>query len=391
MNGLTDDAAAWAHELLRSSDFAALAADCGTDAAELAELYDSLVRKALWTDPNARLLDLLDQIRRDHRERLTGGARLAVDYYDAARIVRARHHLASGEDAWLPDIDEIDGLNGTEFKRSRFGTLDVRGNRAVLSTLLEDYGLYPWRVQLIAEGESEVVALREIIEVAHGLSFERLGIAVTDMGGAGIPAKVDRLLGDLRAYANYFLLVFDNEGRARELIEALQRAGVVEGVGDQQRKALLAELVKAAKQLDDPPARRAALTAARTRAANMHEEPGAAPEFVLWRENFEADNFTNAELCSVVNDLAGGDAAINPADLEAAIPERPMTGIATVLLELVEKRGAMLSKPEFARALARYAVDHPEHGDDTRPLLALAEHLVRLTGADRRLIGRLRI
>lgn len=299
VNGLTGDAARWASELLRTSDFAALAEDCGIDAEGLASLYDQLAWQALCVDPNAAVLDLLDQTRRGHRERLQGRALLAVDYYDAARMLRAWHHLASGEREWLPDIDEIRGLNGTEFKRSRFGTLDVRGNRAVLPTLLEEYGLYPWRVQLIGEGESELVALRTIIEDRYGLSFERLGIAVSDMGGADVPTNAERLLGDLRAYANYFLLVFDNEGGARELIEALERAGVVEGVGDDQRKAFLAQLASAAKQLDDVEARRVALTEARERAARMPEKPGAAPEFVLWRENFETDNFTCGELCRV--------------------------------------------------------------------------------------------
>jgi hypothetical protein len=194
----------------------------------------------------------------------------------------------------------------------------------------------------------------------------------------------------MHAYANYVLLVFDNEGRARELIEALQQAGVVEGVGDDQRKALLTELAKAAKQLDNPEAQRAALSEARERAASMHEKPGAAPEFVLWRENFEANNFTHAELCSVINDLAGADAAVEMADLKAAIEERPKTGVATILVDLVESRGAQVSKPDFARALARFALEHPEHEGNTRPLLALAEHLVRLTSADRRLGGRLR-
>ena len=393
--GLTDDAADWAAELLRTSNFAALADDCGVGSEALASLYEQFARRALHTDPNVRLFDLLDQIRRSHRERLYGRARLAVDYYDAARMIRAWHHLASGDGDWLPDIDELRGLNGTDHKRSRFGTLDVRGNRAVLPTVLEDYGLYPWRVQLIGEGESELVALRTVIERGYGSSFERLGIAATDMGGAGVPPKAERLLGDLRIYANYFLLVFDNEGRARALIEALKQAGVVEGVGDDQKKARLAELTKAAKQVEDPDARRTALRGARERAANLHEEPGAAPEFVLWRENFEANNFTYPELCTVINSLiresAGADeATINPAELGAELAQRGEQGVATVLVDLAESRGAPLSKPDFARSLAEYALDHPDHEGETRPLLVLAEHLMRLSGADRRLQGRLR-
>lgn len=388
--GLTEDTADWASDLLRTSEFASLAADCGTDAEGLASLYEELVRKALYVDPNHRVLDLLDQIRRSHRERLDGPARLAVDYYDAARIIRMWHHRASEQDELLPDIDEIRGINGAEYKRRRFGTLEVRGNRAVLPTLLEDYGLYPWRVQLIGEGESELVALRTILEQGYGLSFERLGIAPTDMGGADIPAKAERLLGDLRTYANYFLFVFDNEGRTRELIEALEQAGVVEGVGDDQRKALLAELAAAARQLDDPDARRAALRSARERAASMHEEPGAAPEFVLWRENFEADSFTRAELCAVANDLVGGDPSIGEAELGAGIEQRQEAGIATVLVDHLEARGGRISKPDFARALALHALEYPQLDGAERPLLVLAEHLVRLAGADRRLKGQLR-
>lgn len=388
--GLTEDSAEWARDLLRNSDYAALAADCGVDADDLAALYDQLARQALRTDPNARILDLLDQVRRGHRERLTGPARLAIDYYDAARIIRSWHQRASGADEPLPDVDEIRGINGTEFKLARFGTLDVRGNRAVFPILLEDYGLYPWRVQLIGEGESELVALRTVVEDGYGLSFERLGIAVTDMGGADVPANAERLLRDLRTYANYFLLVFDNEGRARKLIEELQRAGVVEGVGAEQRKAFLSQLAEAAKQIDDEDARRVAMADARDRVSNMHEQPGVAPEFVLWRENFEANNFTELELCDVINTLISDEMAVDLASLEAAREKRPKAGIATVLVDLVESRGHQVGKPEFARALARYALDNPNYAGDTRPLLVLAEHLVQLTGADRRLSGRLR-
>lgn len=60
------------------------------------------------------------------------------------------------------------------------------------------------------------------------------------------------------------------------------------------------------------------------------------------------------------------------------------------MIELVESRGARISKPDLARELARYALAHPEYEGGTRPLLVLAEHLVRLSGADRRLRGSLR-
>ena len=398
--GLTEDAADWASEQLDSLDFAALAVDCGVTAEDLSGIYERLVYGGLRMDPNDHIVDLLDQLRRSRREDLKGAALHAVDYYDAARVLRSWHQRLTGD--LLPDIDEHRGMNGTRYKQSHFGTLDTRGNRGVLPLLLEDYGLYPWRVQLIGEGQSEIAALRVIVKEAYGLTFETLGIAVADMGGADIPAKAERLLGALRGYANYFLLVFDNEGKARELIDTLVRGGVIEGVSDEQRAVILRQAADAARQIDDPGARREALEAARTRASKLDEEPGAAPEFVLWRENFEADNFSPAEMLEVMETFAREEAGIEDfrltlADLDAALSEQREDkqgekAIASVVLDRAEEKDERfyLSKPDFASRLALHALDHPERDGKTRPVLELAGHLVQLTWADRRLAGELR-
>ncbi len=397
--GLTNDGSEWAIAQLGELNYAALAKECAVTPEDLRGIYEGLVYKALRIDPARDLFDLIDQVRRARRERLKASARLALDYYDAARVIRSWHGRIT--DDLLPDIDEYLGWNGTTYKESHFGTLDVRGNRAVLPVLLEDYGVYPWRVQLIGEGDSEIVALREIVEEGHGLSFETLGIAVVDMGGADIPAKAERLLGALRGYANYFLLVFDNEGTARAPIEELVRGNVIEGVSDQQRAAILRQAAEAAKQIDDPEARRDALRAARQHASHLHEEPGAAPEFLLWRENFEADNFTPREMFDVLQTYARQEVEIEDLrlsleEVEQRLDERRSVGedkaIASVLLELAEEKDErlLLSKPNFARWLARFALEHPEHDGKTRPILELAEHLVQLTWADRRLSGELR-
>jgi hypothetical protein len=138
VRGLTDNAGEWAMERLRMLDFAELATDCAVDADELKGIYDGLVFEGLAIDPTKQLFELLDQIRRSRRERLTGSARLALDFYDAARVIRSWHaHLT---DEQLPDVNEHLGLNGTEYTKRHYGTLDVRGNCAVLPILLEDYG-----------------------------------------------------------------------------------------------------------------------------------------------------------------------------------------------------------------------------------------------------------
>ena len=93
----------------------------------------------MFKDPTKSMMDLLDQINRGRRERLTGGALLALDHYDAARVLRHWHARLTGDE--LPDIDEFGGINGTEYKLRRFGTTDVKGRRDILPILLEEYGL----------------------------------------------------------------------------------------------------------------------------------------------------------------------------------------------------------------------------------------------------------
>jgi hypothetical protein len=386
-------------EQLESLDYAALAAECEIDAEGLSQTYKQLAEAGLRTDPAVELIDLMDQIRRSRRDKLTGAARRAVDFYDAARVLRSWHNRLTDE--WLPDVDELRGLNGTAYKKRRYDTVNVRGNRGVLPVVLEEFGLYPWRVQLIAEGRSEVTALRLILKEAYGLSFERLGIGVTDMGGADIPKKTEQLLSSFRGYANYFLLVFDNEGRAAEMTEALVQAEVIEGVGDEQRKAIRDEAAKAAKQIQDETARKEALREALDRANDLSQEPGAAPEFVLWKDNFEFDNFTKSELRRVIEDYAHknglDDFQLIAEEIEKAVKKgkkkkSSKKGIASLLLDTAKKRDSRfeLSKPDFARLLAEFALANPELKGKRRQILDLAEHLVQLTSADRRLIGRLR-
>ena len=91
------------------------------------------------------------------------------------------------------------GFGGQSAKQRLFGTTDLRGNRAVLPALLDLYDLYPYTVELIGEGNSELAALREIFDVGYGTSFERLGIHTIDMTGAEMPANTERLLASVRS------------------------------------------------------------------------------------------------------------------------------------------------------------------------------------------------
>jgi hypothetical protein len=392
--GLTDDAMEWAEQQGREADFTALADDCGVDVDALTEAYTGLVWRARRLDPNERIFVLLDALKSRTRARLQGAALRALDLYQAARVIRAWHAQLVEEP--LPDVDDFERLN-PEWKENRYGTMQLRFNREPLPAILDDHGLYPYRVQLIGEGDSELAALREVLIQAYGLRFERLGVIPVDIGGASVPAGVERLLGALRVYANYFLLVFDNEGRARELVEELERRGVVEGVSDEQRRRYLKDALESLREQtfasDEERAR--ALRGARKRAARLEEQPRQAPEFLIWRDSLEADNFSDDELCAAINDEAAArdiaDFAITPEALGSARAGDDRA-VASVLLGLAETHDPplQLSKPDFARALARYAVKNPDRDGQRRPLLVLAEHLVRLAQADRALVGRLR-
>jgi hypothetical protein len=391
--GLTEDAYEWTREQARRVDWQALTADCGVDADGLAGLYEQLTFEGRRIDPNERLFELVDAIRRNRRERFKGAALLAQDLYLAARLVR-RWHAQLGREV-LPDVDDV-GQIGANWKINYYGTDKLRGNRAALPAILDAYGLYPYRVQLIGEGASEIAMLREILDVRYGLTFEQLGIIPTDIGGADVPVDAERLLTAMRVFANYYLLVFDNEGRARDLVDELERRGVVEGVSDEQRRRFLSEAMRTIDEHATPAERLGQLRQARERAQRLDEEPGQAPEFFLWRENLEADNFMNAELCAVVTTEAASQGLsweLSDEDLERALAdEGDARGVASVLVDLAGRQDPPLEigKPQLARLLARYAVEHPEHEGDQRQVLQLAEHLVRLANADRMLIGRLR-
>lgn len=402
--GLTDDAALWARALRQTFDFEAAAADCAVTADDLAMLFDRFATHAHRVDPMLRLFDLVDQVDRSHRERLAGSALRALDLYDAARVLRVWH--AQLGDERLPDVDELVGSDARGVKRRLYGTDALRGNRAALPALLERFGLYPWRVQVIAEGKADLAMLEELLDVRFGYTFAELGIHAFSLDGADIPTNAELILGAVRVYSNYYLLLFDNEGRARQMVDALERDGHVEGVSAGQRAIAVAHAQAAveASAFPNENERRDALREAVGRAERLGHVPGAAPESHIWERDLEADNFTVAEVCEVIVTLArqrddmtsfslDADRIAELVAAEADKPKPRRRGMARIVLEAAA--GAhdppfTPSKPVLARALARYAVEHPERDGIERRVLTLSEHLVRLTHAGRRLRGQLR-
>ena len=332
----------WTREQQREFDYQGAADECEITAADLARLYEHLVHRGEQIDPLHRWFALADQVREDRLEDLSGDALAAVDHYRAARVIRGWHSRLDDTEP-LPDVNELrHGRAETHrINRRLYGVSEIRGNRGALPGILERLGLYPWRVQLFVEGPSEREILTVLLEEGYGTSFERMGIQLHSLGGAGIPKKTDRLLGAVRTYANYYLLIFDDEGTVPRLVDELRRAGHV----DQD------------------------------------------VEVRIWNESLEADNFTIPEICREVRRFAREEGVnsfrITTAEVRRSY-EAGSKGLAEVVVKLAGERNVPLKKPDLARRLGQLALRRPELADTRRPILDVAEHLMRLAAASRR-------
>ena len=188
------------------------------------------------------------------------------------------------------------------------------------------------------------------------------------------------------------------------MIDTLERDGHVEGVPVSKRAQAVARARAEINAMMFPNAdeRRDALHTAIQRAERLDHAPAASPESHIWQRDLEADNFTVAEICEVITGLARryerATFALDSEALTALVaaedgkPERKRRGMARVVLDAAGAHDPPFTpeQPDLARALARYAVEHPQHHGVERPVLTLAEHLVRLTYAGRQLRGLLR-
>jgi len=383
------DAAQWIREERQRFDFALAAEECDLDPAAIASHHDRLLDRAERIDPTKAWQTLIQQVDRRRVEELRGLALRARDFRDAGNVLRFWHHALERSGDLLDDYIESRtfGPPRSEVNVRRYGFAELEGNRAAQPAILEEFGLYPWRVALITEGESEIRMLDTILQHQVGRSLQELGIVPVDMRGAGMPGrKNDRtrfknLLAALRRFPNYFFLVFDDEGEATKLIAELEKHKTdyapFEGVTVLE------------------PAPRRTTPAAPEGWTGDNYVPLRNPERVIWDNDLEADNFTVEETCTVIRDMAAEDPEIldftlDPRDLALAA-ENSEKALGTVAVALAQQRGFPgLRKPDLAAKLGEYALEHPLRAGTRRRILIVAEHLWRLSGAHRQLRGRLR-
>lgn len=399
--GVFENGAEWVREQEETFDFSGALAQVGMSSDQLKALYESMAQRGEALDPAFELFDLVEEIRRDTREQMTGRARLTLDCYDAARVFRIWYRRVTG--VLLPYIDTAasgrDPKRESELKTKWYETDELRGNRAALPGLLEHHGLYPWRVQLVVEGPSEIRMLKEIFS-AWGFTFEWQGISYVAVGGDGITDKMLGLLAGLRHYPNYYYFLFDNHAPVRTALDELVRMRTIEGASDKERTEALQKAKERIdqRQYQSEEERIVELKKALAQARRPEERPRGTPEHMVWPIDLEASNFTLEEICAMINrhvqDSGATQLRIEPDSVVAAMAASDK-GMAEVALEVangLDPHYHPPSKPDLAEKLGRYATENPVRPGETdeRPILQVAEHLLRLTNADRRLRGRLR-
>ncbi len=381
------DTKQWVLRERRELDYARAAEQCRVSAHDIRGHYEALMHKARRLDPLGEWRDLIDQVERRKIDALKGEALRAQDLYDAAEVMRHWHRHLTGGGNLFDDFNASfrPGQSRRTVNERRYGFEELRGNRAALPGILDHFGIYPWKVMLITEGEGEVAMLEAI--VSHhvaGASFEQLGIVPHVMKGS--PKKRDQrlleLLGALRRFPNYFLLVFDNEGTAPRWVSRLE-----------QFKPEHAPFAEAAL-LEPEPERPAA---DEERPPEGWSDAGYVakrrPEAEIWAEDIEADNFSESELCDAIGRLARHDGRV---EFSLAVEElqrartQSTKGMASVAQDLASTKGFGFSKVDLDRELGRYAADNPTRDGTTRRVFIVAEHLYHLTVAHRQMRGRLR-
>lgn len=196
-----------------------IAAQLGVDREQLEALYDYLGWRGRALDPAFRLYDLLRLEPRRVREAQKGLRRLALEYFDAAEMVRRFHRELTGE--LLPDVDQDPPAFGEAPKPGGFAR-----DPKELQASLRRHRLYPHKLHVVAEGETEVRAVVRLFEAFSGRAWGGSGLEITDLGGDRLDTSRPMLAG-FGVYADTVALLLDNENDVERVTKQIRTSGVV--------------------------------------------------------------------------------------------------------------------------------------------------------------------
>ncbi len=342
------DVEPWEDEL-ESFDAIAVASQLGVEPDQILRAYWFLVERGIDREPR----DSLERVRRAQPrsayKEWRGAPRRAHDHYQAAQVLRLFLADLTGTPPPRTDAWPLDG-------RQRFrGALYDDGpvpnlTREELKDELVSVGLYPHAVHVVGEGKSEKDFVTTLVSGILGrAAAEEVGF--TDLGGSGSATRLRTMVGGFTAYAHRTVVIVDREGEMAQYATGLERSG-------------------------DLP----------------------AEDILRFERNLEDSNFTAQELIEVMTELAAHPQdglptitlRITVQQLADELENRRHKahedpGTAGVLLGLARDPAfggpVRVSKPEFARALAKRVLDElaTVHGDEEREQLYARRPLLPFT------------
>jgi hypothetical protein len=289
----------------------------GLSEADVRAQYWWLAQRAQSTDPAERLYELLRLEPRRQVERERGPRRAALDLYDAAEVFRRFYRDLTGE--LLPDADQLDA---GEVEPRELGR-----EPAQLVDALRRSRLYPHRLHIVAEGETEVRLIQKLFEAFAARSWHGAGIEITDLGGDKLEGSRAMLEG-FGVYASSVALLLDNENDVQRVTKHLKEAGSI---------------------------------------PDLHT--------TLCEPSLEEENFNADELVAIAKDLTkrkSQELKLTGDELTAAVESRNQgrkvrKGMASILLEMARapQRGAVnLTKPELGEAMADAILEEIDDNHD---------------------------
>jgi hypothetical protein len=279
--------------------------DLGLTEHDVRAEYEWFAHRAQSFDPAERLYELLRLQPRREAERERGARRAALDLYDAAEVFRRFHRDLTGE--LLPDVDQ---LMRDDPEPRRLGR-----EPGQLVDALRRTRLYPHRLHIVAEGETEVRVVKRLFEAFASRPWEGAGIEITDLGGDKLQGSRAMLEG-FGVYARSVVLLLDNENDVQRVTTRLQGAGSI---------------------------------------ADLH--------VTLCEPSLEEENFSTDELVDIAKQLAATNdqqLTLTGAELADSVNSRNegrkrRKGMASILQELArapQRGGVNFTKPELGDAMA---------------------------------------
>lgn len=267
--------------------------------------YRWLAERARSLDPLPQLHDIRRFEARRERERDRGPVRNALDFYDAAEVLRRAYQELTSE--LLPDVDQI--------REPDLSPRPLGRHPDQLGEALRDHQLYPHRLHMVVEGETEVRLIKRLFEAFSEHSWDGAGLLITDLGGDKLEGSRTMLEG-FAEYADAVALLLDDENDAKRVTRRFSQDGVLR---------------------------------------DEHVN--------LWERSLEEDNFTPQELLEFVAEIGAENGAVLNLDEDTLLAaqesrnqgQRRRKGLASVLQELsrrTEYGAVAFGKPQLADKMA---------------------------------------